>query len=124
MFAKNLRDDLMNNDQWIENHVGDCVTDFLLEPTLRSRIIPIVNEVADSRQREDDLEEGIAVIATESLTSGDDLSKTVNCINMKVVHEARTRSMPKFAAEYLYLSCALFGRYFRIRFVELGYIKG
>lgn len=123
IFAKNLRDRLLGNVEWIERHIGDCVTGHLSRPTFLATVQPIIDVGISQQVSQVDVETRIAELAQRRLNHNDELAQTVDCVNEKVVHEARNQNLPAFEGIYLRLSCALLGRFFYIFSKKIGYIS-
>lgn len=123
MHAGNLRDKLMYDTTWINNHVGNCVSSLLSRNAFLNVIHPLIIKAKENEYSEEKMEIEFAEIAELSLRQNDELTMVVDCINRKVVHEAQTVGLPAFESLYLALSCALFARFFSCTLSEIGYIS-
>jgi hypothetical protein len=123
MFARTLRDELMGNDNWINTHVGNCVETKISREKFLSTVLPLIEESLGQQLSQVDLEKKIAKLAQSNLKTANELSKAIDCINGRVIHEARNRGLPAFEGVYLPLSCALFGRYIFSSCKSIGYIS-
>jgi len=122
MSARTLRDELMGNITWIRNHVGSCV-ESISQVTFLNTLLPIIENAVATRQKQIDFEKRVAKLAQDNLRSQNEISKTVDCVNGKVIHEAKSRGLPTFETFYLPLSCALLGRFLYDICMVIGYFS-
>lgn len=122
MSARTLRDELMGNPAWIRNHVGECFQ-FISTPVFLSTVLPFIENLANSGRDQIGFEREVAKLAQESLKIQNEISKTVDCINGKVIHEARSKGLPALETLYLPLSCALLGRFLYDICMRVGFLS-
>lgn len=113
----------MGNATWIERHVGECVQNKLSRNTFLRIIAPIIDEAINQQINQIELEIRIAEIVRRHLNRNDEVAETIYCVNGAVVYQAKDRGLPTFENMYLFLSCALIGRFFSITSKRIGYIS-
>jgi len=122
MSARTFRDQLMDDTTWIMNHVGKCF-EKISRATFLDALLPLIENARAVQQDQIDFEREIAKIAQDSLNKQNEISKTVDCVNGRVIHEARSKGLPTLETFYLPLSCALLGRFLYGICMAIGYFS-
>lgn len=122
LFARNLKDRLMGDANWVERNVGRCVQNNLSRDTFLELIAPVIDEAISQQMNQVELEIRIAELARRNLKSNDEIAETIYCVNGVVVYTAINQGLPAFENAYLLLSCALIGRFFSTMSRRIGYI--